>query len=97
MSMQEKHGEDAVCVGLALLAWLFGPVHWVVQRTPGLSEADLSTHVLAFKEYGLQFVLVVGTFNVLYLSFPYLRERCSKAYRQVRQWCLSWNESTKTR
>lgn len=90
-------GEDVVFVGVSVLAWFLGPVRWVVQGNPGLSEVDLNAHVLAFKEYGLQFVIVVGAFNVLYLSSPCLWAMCLKLYTRVRQWCMVWNDSTKAR
>jgi len=94
---QVQRGEDVVFVGLSVLAWLLGPVRWVVQANPGLTEVDLHTHLLSFKEYGFQFVLAVGVFNILYLSSSYLWAMCLKLYRRARQRCMAWNDSTKAR
>lgn len=94
---QVQHGEDVVFVGLSALAWFLGPVRWVVQANPSLTEVDLHTHLLSFKEYGFQFVLALGVFNVLYLSSPYLWAMWLKLYRRARQQCMVWNDSTKAR
>lgn len=78
---EEILGEDVVFVGVSLLAWFLGPVLWVVQGNPGLFEVNLHAHSLAFNEYGLQFVVAIGVFNVLYLSSSYLWAMCCKLFR----------------
>lgn len=78
---KEIHREDVVFVGVSLLAWYLGPVRWVVQGNSGLSEVDLHAHSLAFEEYGPQFVVAIGVFNVLYLSSSYLWAMCCKLFR----------------
>jgi hypothetical protein len=82
---QVHRRDDVVFIGLSLLAWFFGPIRWVVQANSGLTEVDLHTHLLSFKEYGFQFVLALGVFNVLYLSSPYLWVMWLKLYRHARQ------------
>jgi hypothetical protein len=67
---QVQLGEDAVFAELSALAWFLGPVRWVVQDNPGLSEVDWDTHVIAYKGYGFYFFLAVGVFSVLYLILP---------------------------
>jgi len=68
-------------LGFAFLAWFLWPVAWVLQKQPQLSQFDWKTHVMAFKEYGWPFLLVVGVLNLLlyvasvigkvrYLSMP---------------------------
>jgi hypothetical protein len=86
-----------VCAAVPVFAWFLGPVRWVVQANPGLSEVDLHTHSLAFKEYGFYFVVGVGVFNVLYLGSPHLWQMCLRLHMQVRQRCMVWNDSTKAR
>jgi len=91
---QVQHGEDVVFVGLSVPAWFLGPVRWVVQANPGLTEVDWNTHVLAYKGYGFYFFLAVGVFSILYLSSPYLWAMSLNLYRRARQRCMVWNDST---
>jgi len=80
MSLDRLGGDWGSGFGAALpiIAWFMGPVRWVVQNHPGITEADWRAQVLACQEYGLYFFLAVGVFESLYMGFPCLREICLK-------------------
>ncbi len=73
--------------GLMVLIWMFGPVRWVAQSNPGLSELDIKTHLLAIREYGFHFVLSAALCSVLYLHLlPYLGKKFLKLLDHAWQW-----------
>jgi len=86
---------DSLFLGLLLLAWFLGPVRWVVQNNPGLTEADWGAQVLALKEYGFQFVLAAGAFDILYLGAPYLWSICRKLFGRAREHPIVVEDSSK--
>ena len=68
-----------------VLAWILGPIHWIIQRHPELTVGDVRAWSMALKGYGIAFIIVLGFLQTgLYLYRPVI---CLKLWRYIWRRC----------